>query len=207
MVKKSSEQPAAHDPGWAAAPPAAVKFGSEGPKTIYAWTKDAAGNVSAMQSAMVMIKLAGGTMTIPVPNGQESFSYNRIIFPVEKNNLVKAKPLGVAGLAEGGQDLVSLQASIGPFNGPVDVYISIISPAEAGSLESSEVSTLRPDSTFGVMAVVNEPWRQNVMDINEHITDIPAADLLPGPYILIMTITPAGVQDRYYKWVTSFVVN
>jgi len=207
MVKKSSTQPSADDSRWKTAPPASIKFGSEGVKTIYAWTKDAAGNISAMGSAMVMIKVAAGTITIPVPNSQETFSYNRGTFPVEKNNLAKAKPLGIAGLGDGGENVVSLQASIGPFNGPVDAYISIISPAEAGSLESSDVYSLRPDATFGLMAAVNEPWRQNVTDINEHIMDIPAGDLLPGHYILILTITPTGVQDRYYKWVTSFVLN
>ena len=47
--------------GWSTTAPASYTFDSEGSKTLYAWAKDAAGNVSASLSASVTITLADTT--------------------------------------------------------------------------------------------------------------------------------------------------
>ena len=55
MVNASSTKPLASATGWSAAAPASYSFTSTGSKTLYAWAKDAAGNVSASRSASVNI--------------------------------------------------------------------------------------------------------------------------------------------------------
>ena len=49
-------------PGWSTTPPASYTCSTAGAKTLYAWAKDAAGNVSASRSASVTITF---TDTIP----------------------------------------------------------------------------------------------------------------------------------------------
>jgi hypothetical protein len=57
MVSESATKPAAGAAGWSASAPTSFTFASEGSKTLYAWAKDAAGNVSAAKSASVVITL------------------------------------------------------------------------------------------------------------------------------------------------------
>jgi hypothetical protein len=61
LVKTSSTNPAASASGWVATPPTSYTFPSVGTKTLYAWAKDAAGNVSTRKSDSV-------TITLPVAN-------------------------------------------------------------------------------------------------------------------------------------------
>jgi hypothetical protein len=204
MVKKNPLKPSATDAGWRSSPPASVTIPDAGPKTLYAWAKDAAGNISYMTSVKVMARLGTQPGPIPVPASQEMFAYSAVVSPVEKSNLAKAKPVGIGALAEGGN--LDLQASIGPFSGPVDAYITMYAPEAAGGIEPLAVYYLRPDNSFVEFTAAAEPWQQGVTDINEHIVEIPAGSLLPGPYILVLTVTPAGSRGHYYKWSTSFIV-
>jgi hypothetical protein len=57
FLTESITTPLASDPGWLAAVPANFTFASVGPKTLYAWAKDAAGLVSTSLSASVVITL------------------------------------------------------------------------------------------------------------------------------------------------------
>jgi len=70
MVTTSQAPPAASAAGWNTAPPTSVTAVA-GENTFYAWTKDAAGNVSAGKSATVTVSLPDttpptvGTFTLP----------------------------------------------------------------------------------------------------------------------------------------------
>jgi hypothetical protein len=57
MVNESSTKPASNAAGWSTTPPSSYTFASAGTKTLYAWAKDAAGNVSASRSASVTITI------------------------------------------------------------------------------------------------------------------------------------------------------
>ena len=57
-VSESATAPNASASGWVASPPSSYTFATAGTKTLYAWAKDAAGNVSASKSAQVTITLA-----------------------------------------------------------------------------------------------------------------------------------------------------
>ena len=51
--------------GWTATAPGSYTFGTAGAKTLYAWARDAAGNVSPARSAGVTITLPPGADTTP----------------------------------------------------------------------------------------------------------------------------------------------
>jgi hypothetical protein len=61
IISESPTGPLASGPGWSISAPASFTFASEGIKTLYAWAKDAAGNVSARASAQVNISLPVNT--------------------------------------------------------------------------------------------------------------------------------------------------
>jgi parallel beta-helix repeat protein len=56
-IAETSTAPSATDAGWLAAAPTQYTFSGEGTKTLYAWSKDAAGNISASAKATVTITL------------------------------------------------------------------------------------------------------------------------------------------------------
>ncbi len=60
LVNESATKPLASATGWSAGAPTTYSAGSTGAKTLYAWAKDAAGNVSASRSAGVTISTGSG---------------------------------------------------------------------------------------------------------------------------------------------------
>ncbi len=69
-VTELSTSPLASDSGWTATVPTSYVFPSSGTKTLYAWAKDAAGNVSASVSANTLIdttKPVISAFTLPTP--------------------------------------------------------------------------------------------------------------------------------------------
>lgn len=73
MITTTASAPAAGADGWSATAPTSVTFGAAGAQTVYAWARDAAGNVSASRSATVTITVAttaarevNGVVTNPV---------------------------------------------------------------------------------------------------------------------------------------------
>jgi hypothetical protein len=62
MVNESATPPVSSAVGWSKLPPRSYRFASAGNKTLYAWAKDAAGNVSAILTASVAITLSGPTI-------------------------------------------------------------------------------------------------------------------------------------------------
>ncbi|WP_216846818.1 DUF4082 domain-containing protein, partial [Geobacter sp. SVR] len=61
LVTETSAAPSPTASGWSATAPSSYTVTSAGSKTLYAWAKDAAGNVSAARSAAVTITLADTT--------------------------------------------------------------------------------------------------------------------------------------------------
>ena len=57
LINESSSSPLAGDSGWSGTAPTTYTFSTQGSKTLYAWAKDAAGNVSISMSAPVMVTL------------------------------------------------------------------------------------------------------------------------------------------------------
>ncbi|MRR17336.1 MAG: hypothetical protein EG826_12860 [Deltaproteobacteria bacterium] len=61
IVTETATAPLPGAPGWTATPPVNYTFTTAGSKTLFAWAKDAAGNVSTSLSASVVITLADTT--------------------------------------------------------------------------------------------------------------------------------------------------
>jgi phage tail protein X len=61
LFSETASQPQANDPAWSATEPTSHTFATQGAKTLYAFAKDAAGNVSAPLSASVTISLPDTT--------------------------------------------------------------------------------------------------------------------------------------------------
>ena len=64
LLTESSTQPSASASGWTSATPASYPFASAGAKRLYAWAKDATGNVSTSRSASVAITISTGVADI-----------------------------------------------------------------------------------------------------------------------------------------------
>jgi hypothetical protein len=64
MINESATAPAAGASGWFATVPTSYTSASTGTHTLYAWAKDAAGNVSASRSASVTITIADTTKPV-----------------------------------------------------------------------------------------------------------------------------------------------
>lgn len=68
LFKENATQPAANDPGWLSYNPWGYSFSSYGTKTLFAWVKDGAGNVSAPASATLNLidgtRVASVTVTV-----------------------------------------------------------------------------------------------------------------------------------------------
>uniref|UniRef100_A0A7C4RPV7 Choice-of-anchor D domain-containing protein n=1 Tax=Desulfatirhabdium butyrativorans TaxID=340467 RepID=A0A7C4RPV7_9BACT len=67
LLNESSTKPTATNGGWSFVPPTSYTFASSGSKTLYAWAKDAAGNVSNSRAATVVITPTSGEPDISVP--------------------------------------------------------------------------------------------------------------------------------------------
>ena len=74
ILTESASAPAASSPAWQTSAPSQYTFGSYGTKTLYAWAKDAAGNVSTNSS---------GTTTLTNPVVEDTFDFSTL--PAERN--------------------------------------------------------------------------------------------------------------------------
>jgi hypothetical protein len=64
LVTESATAPSASAAGWSPSAPASYAFSTAGAKTLYAWAKDAAGNISTSRSAPVNVTLPPTSDTI-----------------------------------------------------------------------------------------------------------------------------------------------
>jgi len=62
-LTETSTKPLAGDAGWSASSPTTYSFSSQGTKTVYAWAKDAAGNVSNYATDSAVITITTPTLT------------------------------------------------------------------------------------------------------------------------------------------------
>jgi len=69
LVNESSTPPAAGADGWSGTAQTQYVFSTTGDKTLYAWAKDAAGNVSTGVPASVTVDMTGPTGTVSNGNG------------------------------------------------------------------------------------------------------------------------------------------
>ena len=216
MVKESYTTPLASSSGWRSSAPYSYTFTTGGSKTLYAWVKDAAGNISARARISVTVGSYGSreegivrntspTASMPASN-QQTTSYEPTAVPVRNADPALAKPVGVGSVAEGGNTL-SLQVSAGRFTGPMDISLALYVPSEEGSLTPANVFMLSPSNSFEPAADGMLLWKKGVTAVNEKIlVDIPVSELYQGQYVIIMGATHSDSGKTYHNWMTSFSV-
>ncbi|MBP6858642.1 MAG: fibronectin type III domain-containing protein [Candidatus Pacebacteria bacterium] len=104
MVNESATKPSATAAGWTTNAPTAYTFTSAGTKTLYAWAKDAAGNVSNARSASVTV----GSVTTP-----GKFTIPQLVETNATVNVRQAPVNGVAGAIKTTQPLGSVATTTG----------------------------------------------------------------------------------------------
>ncbi len=82
MVTESPNAPAAGAAGWSATIPTSFIFATEGQKTLYAWAKDAAGNVSTSRNQTVTI-----TLPPPPPPDTQAPTVTNFTIPAASSSL------------------------------------------------------------------------------------------------------------------------
>lgn len=223
-VTTTATAPLAGATGWTALPPASYRFPAAGAKKLYAWARDAAGNVSLSRVANVtvaaapvaaaMAKVAAPITApvatlIPVPaNGQMlKFIYAPSELPVVNPDPTQAMPIGIGPVATGGT-AVNLDVNLGQFEGPVDVYLTMHVPTgEAGSQAFMAHNFNAATNTFEPIAGAVAPWQPGVMELNAKVWDaLPLSDFAPGTYMLTLEVTPAGLRDSSYAWSTYLTI-
>ncbi len=89
LLTEASTTPALGDSGWASTTPASFVFSSQGSKTLYAWAKDAAGNISTGRNASTVITLsdtAAPTITaFTIPSTSSSLTVSVTAFTATDN--------------------------------------------------------------------------------------------------------------------------
>jgi hypothetical protein len=104
-LTETSAAPLAGDEGWTTVAPTSYTFATEGTKTLYAWAKDEAGNVSESLSAQVVIPTVIGYEEV---FGLASLSTNRRAIPVTFNEAGKIQSISVYHNAGSGNVLLGV---------------------------------------------------------------------------------------------------
>ncbi|MBJ6727239.1 DUF4082 domain-containing protein [Geomesophilobacter sediminis] len=110
LVNESPNLPAVDATGWSAAPATSYSFTSAGNKQLYAWAKDAAGNISASLSASVSVSTTGDRPILIVTSNSNPFSsyYTEILGTEGFNSFAQADLASVTATLLAGYDLVLL---------------------------------------------------------------------------------------------------
>jgi len=208
-ITRTSSKPSASKRGWKGTPPTSIRFEDAGVKTVYAWAKDAAGNVSLGAKAVVRITArerrheTDGELS--EPSGQQVYGSNLKKAPLRAGDLSKMIPASLGAISDDGSSL-ELLVSIGKFKGAVDVYVTLYRPFFDG-LTPITLYNLTPAGVFEEVVDAVLPWKTNVTDVNESIAaGLPAEGLPTGAYILRFGVTPSGNKDNYYQWYTPFTI-
>ena len=86
LVNESASTPGVNDAGWTANIPTTYTFSTEGSKILYAWTKDAAGNVSLSANDSINIDLTAPNITqFTIPANSLSLTTNISSFTATDN--------------------------------------------------------------------------------------------------------------------------
>ncbi|MFZ3046004.1 MAG: choice-of-anchor D domain-containing protein, partial [Desulfatirhabdiaceae bacterium] len=110
LLTETSTKPAATAAGWTSSIPASYTFASAGTKTLYAWAKDAAGNVSNSRSASVTITITStsGVADISTAN---SLDFESVKVKESEKKTLKVTNKGTAKMTVSKVEVVGTYAS------------------------------------------------------------------------------------------------
>ena len=139
---------------------------------------------------------------IPLPSGQEFLP-----LPPVESSVVSLIPAGAGLIGVGpvatGSNVVNVQAALGQFSAPVDIYFGISAPA----IDPVNIYSLTPTGLLTLAHAGLVPWMSNTIgNINvSTFGNIPISQLLPGSYTLYLAGTAASSTSTYYLREASFM--
>jgi hypothetical protein len=141
--------------------------------------------------------MGGGMM--PMPVGQQMFFYGPMASPVMGSDPAGTMPIGVGSVAMGG-NMASVHATVGPFAGPVDMYVTIYAPA----MDPFNIYMVHQDGSLHPASTGFAPWMQGVTGVDQDVMgSMPVSSLPKGTYSLGLMVTPAGNMSSFYMWMTN----
>lgn len=130
LLTETGTTPSSSAGGWSSTKPTAYTFSSYGAKTLYAWAKDAAGNVSASFSGKTTISSPiASTFTFTGPSSGNVYSTSAN-FTVTPNNSYT----GTITLTPSGTGSAGLSAKVLTFNNSSAAQTFTITPTVAGNI-------------------------------------------------------------------------
>ncbi len=136
--------------------------------------------------------------------------------PVISADPSQAMPIGVGDVAQGG-NTVTVQAALGQFLAPMDVYA-----AYGISTDPDKLFVIKPDLSVQVLSYSDvvqaiatgtppagaEPFMAGTMGpVNQVLENtVSVSQLEPGTYTFYLLTAPAGSLGNFYLWKTSFDV-
>ncbi len=152
LLTETATKPSASASGWTSGKPASYTFATSGAKTLYAWAKDAAGNVSSNRSGNVTITLPSstGVADIYAPSSLD-MGNSRTNSSVKKSLTVTNK--GKVKLTVTKVELVGTDASV--FKSSVTMFN--INPSKDYSLQVTFRPTSQRTYTATLRMYSNDP--------------------------------------------------
>jgi len=182
--------------------------GTDFTSTFTGWSGDCSGTLGCVitmsSSKTVTANFSSGGAMIPLPSGQQSWTYPPVTNPTKNNDPAQCKPFAVGDLAS---NLLNLQVGLPMIDGDADVYLGVWSEA----LDPNEFFLI---TSTGIQALSDglAPWAEDVgaSELDESIFGgaIALNSLPAGTYYLYLAVTPAnaGTLTNLYLWGTYFVV-
>jgi hypothetical protein len=177
FVNESSTKPSASAGGWSASKPASYTFGSEGSKTLYAWAKDAANNISSSLSAAT-------TITLPPTGDTTAPTITAFTIPATATSLAVSVTSLVASDNVGITGYLLTESSTKPVAGTAGWTNASPSSYTFGSEGAKTLYAWAKDAAGNV---------SNSRSASTTITISPAADTI-APTITTFAIPPASTS-------------
>ncbi len=141
--------------------------------------------------------MGGGMMQMPV--GQQMYFYGPITSPVTGSDAAGTMPIGVGSVAMGGT-MAAVHATVGPFSGPMDMYVTVFAPA----MDPFNIYMVHKDGSLHPVSAGFVPWMQGVTSVDQDVIgSMPVSSLPKGTYMLGLMATPSGSMSSYYMWMTN----
>jgi hypothetical protein len=147
--------------------------------------------------------MMGGGMMMQMPAGEQMFFYGPITSPVTGSDAAGTMPIGVGSVAMGG-NMATVHATVGPFAGPVDMYVTVYAPA----MDPFNIYMVHQDGSLHPASMGFAPWMQGVTDVDQDIIgNMPVSSLPKGTYSFGLMVTPSGSNmSSFYMWMTNATI-
>jgi len=174
-LTETSIAPLAGDAGWTTVAPSSYTFATEGTKTLYAWAKDAAGNISTSASRQVVISLSSVTPNSGYTEtfGLASSSTVRRAIPVTFNEAGQIQSISVYHNAGSGNVILGVYSDMSGFPSAI---LGVTPSTAVRTTAGWQTITLTTPVTVTSGQKVWLAWVfQNVSNISYERTNIPAS--------------------------------